>query len=149
MKLTIVVEDNAVTKDGRWVADLDLSGAGIPADVTALQWDNDSGWIEKQGDTQNEDISSLPSWATSCQTVLETALNALDNPTVTDEQKTATNEANAKALLASSDWTQLPDCGLTDACVASFVTYRASLRGIAISPTADATFPTKPTNEWA
>lgn len=51
-------------------------------------------------------------------------------------------------LLSSSDWTQLGDTGLTDACKASFATYRASLRAIRRNPTVDPTWPTKPTEEW-
>lgn len=54
----------------------------------------------------------------------------------------------AQHLLNASDWTQLNDTGLTDACKASFVTYRASLRAIRRNPTVDPTWPTKPTEEW-
>jgi len=54
----------------------------------------------------------------------------------------------AQNLLNSSDWTQLSDTGITDACKAAFVTYRASLRAIRKNPTVDPTWPTKPTEEW-
>ena len=54
----------------------------------------------------------------------------------------------AQHFLNASDWTQLNDTGLTDACKALFVTYRASLRAIRKNPTVDPTWPTKPTEEW-
>lgn len=69
MNLTIVVADNAVTKDGVGHGDLDLSTCSIPADVWALQWGNDSGHIEYTGATSNEDITELPAWATACEAV--------------------------------------------------------------------------------
>ena len=57
----------------------------------------------------------------------------------------------ADSLLRQTDWTQLPDCGLTDACVAKFVTYRASVRTIRqTNPNIDkVTWPTVPTEEWS
>lgn len=71
-------------------------------------------------------------------------------------EKAANTEALAKEeavemaqhLLNASDWTQLGDTGLTDACKAAFVTYRANLRAIRKNPTVDPTWPTKPTEEW-
>lgn len=72
-------------------------------------------------------------------------------------EKAANTEADAKAeavemaqhLLNASDWTQLGDTGLTDACKAEFATYRASLRAIRKNPTTDPTWPTKPSEDWA
>lgn len=71
-------------------------------------------------------------------------------------EKAANAEAEAKEeavemaqhRLTASDWTQLSDTGLTDACKAAFVTYRTSLRAIRKNPTVDPTWPTKPTEEW-
>tara|TARA_E500000331_G_scaffold330251_1_gene351612 strand:+ start:410 stop:613 length:204 start_codon:yes stop_codon:yes gene_type:complete len=65
-----------------------------------------------------------------------------------DYPKVHTNLFKAEKLLRLSDWTQLTDCGLTDACVAKFVTYRASLRVIRRTDPSKPTFPTKPTEEW-
>ena len=33
----------------------------------------------------------------------------------------------ARYVLKDTDWTQLPDCGLTSTCKTNFATYRASL----------------------
>jgi len=60
-------------------------------------------------------------------------------------------EQIADRLLRQTDWTQLPDSGLTDACGANFATYRASVRTIRkTNPNIDTvTWPTVPTEEWA
>ena len=56
----------------------------------------------------------------------------------------------ARYVLKDTDWTQLPDCGLTSTCKTNFATYRASLRAIKSSEPshADVTWPTEPTLEW-
>ena len=59
-----------------------------------------------------------------------------------------TNVAKANELLVTTDWTQLSDSGLKDDCVASFKTYRASLRVIRKTNPSNPTFPTKPKEEW-
>tara|TARA_R100001594_G_C3911318_1_gene233348 strand:+ start:8 stop:214 length:207 start_codon:yes stop_codon:yes gene_type:complete len=61
---------------------------------------------------------------------------------------TRPNEQKASELLADTDWTQLSDSGLKDDCVASFKTYRASLRVIRKTNPSNPTFPTKPKEEW-
>jgi hypothetical protein len=57
--------------------------------------------------------------------------------------------ATAAAILKATDWTQLPDSGLTDACVALFATYRASIRTIRKTNPASPTWPDAPTEEWS
>jgi hypothetical protein len=59
-----------------------------------------------------------------------------------------TKEA-ANRILLKTDWTQLPDNGLTDACVALFATYRASIRTIRQTTPANPTWPDVPTEEWS
>lgn len=54
----------------------------------------------------------------------------------------------ADKLLSKTDWTQLPDSGLTDACVALFKTYRASIRTIRRTSPSSPTWPDEPTEEW-
>ena len=61
---------------------------------------------------------------------------------------TIDNKASSERFLKETDWTQLSDCGLTDACVAKFVTYRASLRTIRRTNPSNPTFPSAPTEEW-
>ena len=79
---------------------------------------------------------------------------------ITEEEETAIAEEKAasnaimlnvenrntrNALLASSDWTQMPDSPLTDEAKTSWATYRSSLRDL---PTSEGwpsvTFPTEP-----
>ncbi len=55
----------------------------------------------------------------------------------------------ADKLLSKTDWTQLPDSGLTDACVALFKTYRASIRTIRRTSPSSPTWPDAPTEEWS
>jgi len=55
----------------------------------------------------------------------------------------------ADAILKASDWTQLPDSGLTDDCVALFATYRQAIRVIRKENPSDPTWPNSPTEEWS
>lgn len=67
MKVTIITADNAVYKDGVSYADLDLSSCGIPSNVSALQWQGASGWVEdKSALVDNITITELPAWANAC-----------------------------------------------------------------------------------
>ena len=54
----------------------------------------------------------------------------------------------ATAILTASDWTQLPDSGLTSDCVAAFAAYRASIRTVRRTNPANPTWPDAPTEEW-
>lgn len=75
MKLTIIPSDQAVYKDG--VSYLDLTLNFIPADVHALQWNNNSGHIEYKNHIKpNETITQLPSWANDALTVWQQADDA-------------------------------------------------------------------------
>ena len=78
MNLTIVVADNAVTKDGVGHGGLDLSTCSIPADVWALQWNGTSGHIEFYSESENTEIDELPSWATAAEALWETAQAKID-----------------------------------------------------------------------
>jgi hypothetical protein len=70
MKLSIITEDNAVGKDGKFYLNVDLTSCGIPSNVWALQWGNTSGHIEYKGaHTQNETITELPGWASAAHTL--------------------------------------------------------------------------------
>ena len=74
MRLTIIPSDSFIAIDGvSRPAELDLSGCNIPADVHALQWYENRGWIEFNDDNDpftpkppNEDITELPAWANAC-----------------------------------------------------------------------------------
>ena len=55
----------------------------------------------------------------------------------------------ATAILNASDWTQLPDSGLTSDCVAAFAAYRASIRTVRRTNPANPTWTDAPTEEWS
>lgn len=72
MKVTIVKEDNAVHVDNEPL-NLDLTGVNFPANFWALQWNGSSGHIEYNSATlQNDEITSLPDWASVCVTKWQT-----------------------------------------------------------------------------
>ena len=56
--------------------------------------------------------------------------------------------STANTILSATDWTQLPDSGLTADCVAAFATYRASIRTIRQTNPDNPTWPDAPTEEW-
>lgn len=76
-RITIIPSDNAVYVDGVVHADLDLSAAGIPSGIHALQWYDTRGWIEYaapdvfSAKPANEDITALPSWADAAKAVFD------------------------------------------------------------------------------
>jgi hypothetical protein len=55
-------------------------------------------------------------------------------------------KAEAKRRIAESDWSVLPDVGISN--VAQFETYRASLRELIKNPVANPSFPTEPEPVW-
>jgi hypothetical protein len=69
-----------------------------------------------------------------------------DLSAVTTQAQKDACKAQAKALLAASDWSVLPDVQITNK--AAFDNYRAILRGYVISPVANPTFPTEPQPAW-
>lgn len=82
MKLTIIVDDNAVYVDGVMKASaplpLDLTLCNIPDNVHALQWFETKGWIEFNDPIDpfapklpNEEITALPEWSLACVGVWE------------------------------------------------------------------------------
>jgi hypothetical protein len=56
--------------------------------------------------------------------------------------------STAQIILNATDWTQLPDSGLTDACVQLFVAYRNDIRTIRKTNPSSPTWPDAPTEEW-
>jgi len=78
MRLVIMKETNTVGKDNVFCEDLDLSSCGLPDNLWALQWyDNNTGHIEYDSPMiQNDEITELPSWATSCVSVWQAKIDA-------------------------------------------------------------------------
>ena len=72
---------------------------------------------------------------------------AYDLSAVTTQAQKNACKAQAKALLAASDWSVLPDVGLANA--ADYVTYRGILRGLVTQPQVSPNFPTIPEPIWS
>jgi len=93
MNLTIIPIDGAVYVDGYSFSGLDLAAA--PADVHALQWKNDKGWVEfKDLDNgtkpQNQAITELPSWANTCKAKWDEAKTAEEAAILAAQQSAQT-----------------------------------------------------------
>lgn len=82
-RVTIIPSDGAVYLDTYVYIDLDLSDCGIPEDVHALQWLNNSGHIEYKSEwVHNEPITELPDWAIKCMAKWEQAFNINPPPPI-------------------------------------------------------------------
>jgi hypothetical protein len=90
------------------------------------------------------DYSGL-TWLSDTPKPTQTELDALWQPTL-DTQAKVNCKAQAKTLLANSDWSVLPDVQITNK--ADFENYRAILRGYVISPVVNPTWPTEPQPIW-
>lgn len=153
MQLTIIPIDGTVNENGKSYTQLDLSSCAIPANVRALQWKDDAGWLEFW-DKQNEDITELPSWVNCCLA----AWNAADNPPPPPPPSPPTAEENKQTAISKlndTDWTTIPDVSDPTksnpylANANDFVTYRNAVRQYAINPVAgDITWPTLPQEVW-
>ena len=113
MLLTIIPSDNAVYKNGVSFPDLQLTG--VPADVHALQWHENSGWIEYNTEAANESISELPQWAIDAaakwdeaKTTEDTVVAEQSTP-LTYEQKLVLVRLERNRRIAATDWTQAGD----------------------------------------
>jgi len=84
-------------------------------------------------------------WLSDTPKPTQEELDALWQPTQ-DAVAKENCSAQAKSLLADSDWTQLPDVGLANS--AEFVTYRGILRGYALQPVVEPVWPVEPTPVW-
>jgi hypothetical protein len=151
MKLTIIPVDGSVGEDKKFYNDLDLNSCSIPANVHALQWDGVAGWIEFNEPIPNEEITSLPAWATCCMAKWTEANTPVPPQPPTAEQ----NKETAVSKLQATDWATIPDVAdptksnpyLSNA--QDFVTYRNAVRQYAVYPVAgDINWPTAPQEVW-
>lgn len=69
-----------------------------------------------------------------------------DLAAVTTQAQKDACKAQAKALLAASDWSVLPDVGLANQD--AFVFYRLNLRNLVKDPVANPVFEAEPTPVW-
>jgi hypothetical protein len=145
MRLTILPETDTVSKDGLSFDELALETCGIPSNVHALQWHDNSGHIEFVSTAPNQAIYELPTWASACVDVWQVKFDNQNAPP-SPEQMIQINASLAAQLLRDSDWTMLPDVALQNKD--EWMAYRSIVRGIAISPTADAVFPPPPQEKW-
>jgi hypothetical protein len=150
MKLSIVPVDKTVCKDG--VCYINVVWEGTPDNVHALQWQDTQGWIEYTDGTINENITVLPDWAQNALAVWEEAAAPKPHVPYTAEE----NKIIARSRLEVTDWTTIPDVGDPTksnpylANQAEFVTYRNTIRQIAINPIdGDIDFPDAPNAQWA
>lgn len=71
---------------------------------------------------------------------------AYDLQAVTTQAQKEACEAKAKELIASSDWSVLPDVNIANKT--EFVQYRVVLRNIIFNPEPDSVFPVAPKPVW-
>lgn len=155
MKLTIIKDDNTVYKDG--VSYIGLTWQGTPSNVHALQWLNDSGWIEFNNGDLNQDITVLPDWADNAIAAWQIAYNEAHKPAPDPLPPTAEqNKQTALFLLGQTDWATIPDVSdpqKTNPYLLNpdeFIAYRNTIRAIAINPTEGyINWPNKPTAMWS
>ena len=63
--------------------------------------------------------------------------------------------AQAKAILQETDWTSIADVGDSTKAnpylvnQAAFISYRSTVRNLAVNPVVDPVFPTAPTEQWS
>jgi hypothetical protein len=152
MKVTIITADNAVYKDNVSYLDLDLSACGIPSNVSALQWQGTSGWIEYNSPlVENQTITELPTWANCCIAKWTEA----NTPTPPSPPTAEQNKQEAVSRLQATDWTLIPD--VSDSTKSNpylsnaqdFVVYRNTVRQYAINPIdGNISWPTIPQEVW-
>ena len=73
---------------------------------------------------------------------------------IIDAQLKANCKAQASALLSATDWTTIPDIINTAnnpylLNQSEFIAYRNIVRGLAVNPVTNPTFPVKPTEQWS
>lgn len=149
MKLTIIPADLAVYENG--VCFLDLVWEGTPSNIHALQWDNNSGWIEFNDGTPNQEITELPQWALNAQQVWSNEYNKPVLPPTAEH-----NKSMAIDKLKKTDWATMTDVADPNKSnpylvnPAEFLAYRNTVRPYAINPVAGyIDWPTVPTAIWS
>jgi hypothetical protein len=118
-------------------------------DIDTQAWDVDSQeeldarlWIG----TESDDGTVTQSYGTHGLTLAQAEAKAATGQASFEAAK---NKSEAKALLAATDWSVLPDASSALANASAFTTYRSALRALIANPTANATFPEVPDAEWS
>lgn len=151
MKLTVIPSDNSVYVDGKFQKDLNWKGT--PSGVHALQWNNDSGWIEYSDGRSNQQITNLPKWALNAAKSWEDANNApAPQPPVPTAED---NKMTAIGFLQMTDWVNQPDVRDQNSAPYlingnDFDVFRIEIRKIAInSVDGYIDWPVKPNAVWS
>ena len=156
MKITIIVPDMAVYKDGLCYSK--LTWGGTPINIHALQFDTEQsvGWIEFNNGLPNEIISELPDWANNAMAEWQIAYDNAHKPPLPPEPPTADdNKAKAVSLLQQTDYAELPS--VSDPAQSNpylnnkdeFIAYRSKVRETAVTPVAgDISWPVMPQGDW-
>ena len=150
MQLTIIPSDGAVYENGLCYSNLVWDGT--PPNVHALQYFNDNtGWIEFNDGTPNENITAIPLWGQNAMAAWTVANTPVPPTPPTAEE----NKATAVSLLQQTDWTQIPsvsDPALSNPYLANklaFDQYRNDVRQYAVYPVAgDLVWATIPQEVW-
>lgn len=149
MKLSIIPADGTVCENN--VCYTRLSWEGTPAEISALQWVLDSGWVEFNDGRPNETITVLPDWANNAMAAWTEANTPKPPEPATEEQ----NKQTAMSLLAATDWVNQPDVRNTANNPhllngPDFDSYRVSVRIYAVYPVAgNIDWPVKPVEQWS
>lgn len=147
MRLTIIVADKSVYKNGLCYNGFDLSF--VPTGVHALQWFNDNGWIEYVGDAPNQSIEQLPAWADQCVALWDNADYLEKHPPAPSEDQLIANcKETARIWLSITDYAALPDVAQRLVNQAEFISFRAEVRNLYINPVPNPVWPTLPTAQW-
>jgi hypothetical protein len=76
-------------------------------------------------------------------------------PAPTPEELIAQCKATAQGILSNTDWTSIADVGDPTKSnpylvnQAAFISYRSTVRNLAVNPVVDPVFPTAPTEQWS
>lgn len=156
MKLIIIPSDKFVSIDGLGYFDVDVST--VAANVHAVQWFGEEGWIEYVVDSTgqkpaNETIYSIEQFQDVVDSWEEIDYNR-KNPPPPPPPTIEQNKTTAMNMLSETDWVEVPSVSdpnntphLTNK--AEFDTYRLWLRAFAVNPEAgEIQWPVKPVEVW-
>lgn len=130
MKLSIVVKDNSIYKNGVYKC-LELGSFNIPAGVRAFQWHGEAGDIEFFDKSMfNQNVLELPEWARAVAEQFD--IHEDGQPSDTEEEMARKMRVFRNFALLQCDWTQLPENvrRLTEEQQAAWAEYRQALRDI-------------------
>lgn len=132
MRLTIIPIDKAIGIDGVFFSNIEEDLSWISPNIHAVQWYDTWGEVEYNDGTPNERIEDLGIFEQAIQTV-ENQKVIIENKRIEEEAKIDWwREFRSKRnyLLASSDWTQIPDVQLTESQKEQWRVYRQTLRDL-------------------